>query len=284
MFDKPNQKPPEKRAYSPGLRLTIIGFLIIWGASIAFALQLKTISTAGKNQVDYDPSFDYTVAALCFILVLLGIVFLWRGLREMEGLPGGRFSKSLTIAAAINMGLILFVLVVAGLIYSANRAFITQNQPLVRDEPAPDYSMPAFPTPALLQPTPTFDPSAAYLSGPILSYFSGLRVGSMWISASKSDNTINFMQVDFNRIECHIEEGNTVSTYAIDKSQLVIRGPIQKEQDNSFYAAQNAGVVQGIMGSTASAYGTVSVHYVDPATNRSCDLGTFTWTAAATGP
>src|SRR5512143_1397648 len=134
MFEKRDQKPPEKRSISPGLRLTIIGFLIIWGASIAFALQLKTLLTPGRYPVGSDPSFDILMAAICFILVLLGVVLLWRGIREVEGLPGGRLSQYLTIAALINIGLLIFVLVVAGLIFSANRAFAIQDQPLTRDE------------------------------------------------------------------------------------------------------------------------------------------------------
>ncbi len=284
MFEQPDQKKPEKRRFNPGLSLTILGFLIIWGASIAFALQLKTLTTPGKYPVGTDPSFDILVAALCVVVVLLGIILLWRGIREVEGRPGGRYSQYLTIAAAINFGLLILVLVVAGLVFSANRAFAIQDQPVLRDEPAPDTSMSAFPTPAQLQPTPTYNPGAIYLAGPVIDHFSQLRVGNIWISASKSDNSINYIQVYTNRVECHVQQGSSVSTYAVNLSQQLVSGPIQRDQNGNFYASQDMVVIQGVMGSTTSAYGTVYVHYIDPATNRSCDLGAFTWTAVATGP
>ncbi len=283
MLDKSNQKPPEKRRISPGVRLTILGCLIIWGASIAFALQLKTLLTPNTGNVLYDPSFDIMVAVLCVILVLLGVILLWRGIREVEAPAENKFSKFLNIAAAINIGLLILAIAIAGLIFSANRAFANQYQPLLRDEPAPDFSVPAFPTPAFPQPTPTYSPTSAYLAGPILSNFSGLRVGNIWISANKTDNSINFIQVYTNRIACRVQQGNSVSTFAIDTSQQLIAGPIQN-QDGNFYAAQPQAVVQGYMVTTASAYGTVYLHYTDPATNRSCDLGSFNWTATATGP
>ncbi len=283
MWDKSYQKTPEKRRISQGMRLIIIGFLIIWGASIAFALQLKTLLTPKPTGVVYDPSFDLIVAVLCVIVVLLGVILVWRGIREVEAQPEGQVSNYLNIATAINVGLLIFVLAIAGLIFSANRAFASQDQPLLRDEPAPDYSVPAFPTPALPQPTPTHDPVSVYLAGPIISNFSGLRVGNIWISASKTDNSINYVEVYTNRIECRVQQGSSVSTFAIDNSQQLIPGPIQN-QDGNFYAAQPMAVIQGVMITTESAYGTVYLHYTDPSTNRSCDLGSFNWTATATGP
>ncbi len=283
MLDKPDQKPPEKRRMPQGIRLTILGFLIIWGASIAFALQLKTLLTPKTAGVIYDPSFDIMVAVLCFIVVLLGVILVWRGIREVEDRPEGRFSSYLNIATAINIGLLILALATAGLIFSANRAFANIDQPLLRDQPAPDYSVPAFPTPALPQPTPTHNPASVYLAGPILSNISGLRVGNIWISASKKDNSINYIQVYTNRIECRVQQGNTVSTFAVASSQQLIPGPIQNQNGN-FYAAQPMAVIQGVMITTNSAYGTVYLHYTDPGTNLSCDLGSFNWTADATGP
>ncbi len=283
MFDKSYQKPPEKSRISQGIRLAILGFLIIWGASIAFALQLKTLLTPKAIGVVYDPSFDILVAGVCLIVVLLGVILTWRGIRELQDLPDGRFSGYLNVATAINVGLLIFVVAIAGLILSANRAFTSQVQPNLRDEPAPELSMPAFPTPALPGPTPTFNPVSGYLAGPLISNFSGLRVGNIWISANKTDNSINFIQVYTNRIECRVQQGNTVSTFAVDQSQQIIPGPIQN-QDGNFYAAQPMAVIQGIMITPASAYGTVYLHFTDPATNRSCDLGSFNWSAAATGP
>ncbi len=284
MFEQRDQKPPERRPISLGLRLTIIGFLIIWGASIAFTLQLKTLLTPGRYSVGSDPSFDILVAVLCFVVVLLGILLLWRGIREVEGLPGGKLSKYITIAAAINVGLIILVLVIAGLVFSGNRAFATQYQVVLRDEPAPDTSMPAFPTPLIPQPTPTYNPASVFLSGPLTSHFDGLRVGNIWISASKSDNVINYIQVYTNRLDCRVQQGNAVSTFAVNQGQQLVSGPIQRDPNGNFYAAQDMVVIQGVMGSTSSAYGTVYVHYIDPTTNRSCDLGAFAWTASATGP
>ncbi len=283
MFDKSYQKPPEKQRISQGMRLIVLGFLILWGASIAFALQLKTLLSPKGIGVVYDPSFDILVAVLCFILVLLGVILVWRGIREVEALPEGQFSGYLNIATAINIGLLIFIMAIAGLIFSANRAFAVQDSPLLRDEPAPDNSVPAFPTPAQPQPTPTHNPVSVYLAGPIISNFSGLRVGNIWISASKADNSINYVQVYTNRIECRVQQGNTVSTFAIDDSQQLISGPIQN-QDGNFYAAQPQAVIQGVMITTASAYGTVTLHYTDPSTNQNCDLGSFNWSATATGP
>ena len=198
-------------------------------------------------------------------------------------MPEGRFAEYFTIAAAINVGLLIFIFAIAGLILSANRAFTNQDIPIVRNEPAPDYSVASFPTPAIPQPTPTYNPSSVFLAGSIISHFSGMRVGSIWISASKTGDTINFVQVYTNRIECRVQQGGSVSTYAIDKSQQLINGPIQN-QDGNFFAAQDMAVIQGVMATTSSAYGTVYLHYIDPSTNRSCDLGSFSWTADATGP
>ncbi len=285
MLDKQDNQNRGKSSFSPGVklsvgvRLAIIGFLIIWGSSIAFALQLKTLLTPGRYNLGADPSFDIIVAVFCFIIFLVGGLLLWRAIREIQGLPEGRFSLYINVATAINIGLLIFVFAIGALIFSANRAFAAVDVPIVRDQPAPDYSVPDFPTPAVPQPTPTFSPDAVYLSGSVISPINGFRVGTIWISASKAGDTVNYVQVYTNRLTCSVQQGGSFTTYAVDKSQQLISGPTQV-QDGEFYSAQGMAVIHGIMVTTAQAYGTVYLHYIDPATNRSCDLGSFTWTAA----
>ncbi len=284
MLEKPDQSKPKKRPLNPGLRLTIIGFLIIWGASIAFALQLKTLLTPGRYTAASDPSLDILIAVIFFFLFLIGILFLWGGFREIQGLTAGKFNQYISIAAAINVGLLFLVLVTAGLVFSANRAFASQAAPpLVRDEPTPVDSVQGFPTPDLPQPTPTFDPGSVYLAGNIIDYFTQQRMGTIWISASKANDTIYYIEVFTNRNECHVQQDNSVTIFAVDKSMVLINGPIQNQHGN-FFAAQDMAVIQGFMDTTASAYGTLYLHFIDPTTNRSCDLGSFTWSANATGP
>ena len=277
MWDNTHQEKNAKQVISAALKLTIIGFFVIWGASIALALQLRTLFTPGRFPLGVDPSFDILVAVFCFGILLLGALTLWRGIREIQGLPEGKFGKYINVATMINLGLLFFVVAIGALIFSANRAFAAQYTPLVRDEPAPDRSLQDFPTP-VVQPTPTFNPEAVYLAGNVTSNIDGFRVGTIWISASKTNPTINYIQVFTNRNTCSVQDGTSVTTFAINDSQQFIGGPIQV-QDGDFYASQNMAVIHGVMVTTAQAYGTVYLHYVDPATNRSCDLGSFSWTA-----
>lgn len=277
MWDKSFQEKQQKQVISSALKLTIIGFFIIWGASIALALQLRTLFTPGRFPIGVDPSFDILVAVFCFIILVLGALILWRGIREIQGMPEGKYGKYITMATMINLGLLFFVFAIGGLVFSANRAFAAQNTPLVRDETVPDYSYQEFPTPAV-QPTPSFDPQAVFLAGNIISNIDGFRVGTIWVSASKAGDKINYIQVFTNRITCTVQDGSTMTNFAINQSQQLIGGPIQV-QDGDFYAAQNMAVIHGVMVTTAQAYGTVYLHYIDPATNRSCDLGSFSWTA-----
>ena len=278
MSYKPDRDKQVKRVISPALKLTIIGFFVIWGSSIALALQLKTLLTPGRFPIGVDPSFDILVAVFCFIILVLGILILWRGIREVEGMPEGKFISYINVATMINLGLLIIVFATGVLIFSANRAFAAQNVPVVRDEPVPDYSFQDFPTPAVPQPTPTFKPGDVFLAGNIISPIDGLRVGTIWISASKTNTTINYIQVFTNRITCSVQNGASVSIFAINTSQQMLGGPIQV-QDGDFYATQDMAVIHGIMVTTAQAYGTVYLHFTDPATKRSCDLGSFSWTA-----
>jgi hypothetical protein len=279
-----NMNRKEKK---PGIffrsKIIIAGMLLIWSASIILALEIKTLLTPGNFPIGSDPSFDITLAAFCIVLCLLGALLLWRGILEREHRLEIKFERYLNVATIFTVVLLCFVFAIVGLIFSANIAFSTAYKPLLRDRPRPDYSMPAFPTPLAAQPTPTYDPSAKYMAGPIKSAMDGLRVGDIWISMSPEGETIHSIQVYIHRIECSVQEGTSVTTFAVDKSEQLIAGPIQILDDKSFYAGQEMAAIHGIAGELDQAFGTIHLRFTDPANkNHTCDLGSFDWTAALT--
>jgi hypothetical protein len=253
--------------------------LVFWAASIAFALQLKTLLTPGNYPVGSDPSFDISVAIFFFVLCLLGAVLAWRGLLDGQNKLEGRVRNLVNFTTFVNVGLLLIAFVTGGLLYSANSAFVSGYRPLVIDEPRPDYSYPAFPTPFDLTPTPTDAPGAALLSGNILSTLDGLRIGEISISLSTTGDTIEYIQLYIYRITCQVQQAGSFTAYAVDDSKALIRGPIHL-QDGDFFAAQGVASIQGVFASPQSAHGSLYLRYTDPTTNQSCDLGSFTWSAS----
>ena len=283
MSDLQNKNEKKKPGIFFRSKIIIAGMLLIWSASIILALEIKTLLTPGNFPVGTDPSFDITVAAFCIVLCLLGILLLWRGILEREHRLEIKFELYLNSATIFTVVLLCVVFVIGGLIFSANNAFSANYKLLLRDEPRPDYSLPAFPTPLVAQPTPTYDPGAKYLAGPIKSAMDGLRVGDFWISMSPAGDTIYSIQVYIHRIVCNVQDGASVTTFAVDKSEQLIAGPIQILEDKSFYAGQDMASIHGIAGALDQAYGTIHLRFTDPANpNYTCDLGSFDWTAALT--
>jgi len=260
-------------------KLVFWGILMFWAASIAFALQMKTLLTPGNYPIGSDPSFDISVAALFCVLCLLGAVLIWRGLLDGQNKLEGRVRNLVNFATFVNVGLLAIVFVTGGLLFSANSAFVLGYKPFVIDEPRPDYSFPAFPTPFDPQPTPTDAPGAGLLSGNILSTLDGLRIGEISISLSPTGDTIETIQLHIYRITCRVQQAGSFTAYAVDDSKPLIRGPI-RIQDGNFFAAQGIASIQGIFASPQSAHGSLYLRYTDPATHQSCDLGSFTWSAS----
>jgi hypothetical protein len=258
--------------------LVFWGALVLWVASIAFALQLKTLLTPGNYPIGSDPSFDISVAIFLFVLCLVGAVLIWRGLLDSQNKLEGRVKGFVNFATFVSVGLLVITFVTGGLLSSANNAFVLGYRPLIIDEPRPDYSFTPFPTPFDMTPTPTDAPGAALLSGNILSTLDGLRIGQISISLSSTGDTIEYIQLHIFRITCQVQQGGVVTAYAVDDSKPLIRGPISL-QDGNFFAAQGAASIQGIFASPQSAHGSLYLRYTDPATNLSCDLGSFTWSA-----
>lgn len=283
MSDLQNKNGKEKPGIFFRSKIILFGMFLIWSASIILALEIKTLLTPGNFPVGTDPSFDITLAAFCIVVVFLGGLLLWGGILEREHRLEIKFARYLNNAIIVTVVLLCVVFVTGGLIFSANMAFAAEYTPQLRDEPRPDYSMPAFPTPLAVQPTPTYDPGAKYLAGPIKSAMDGLRVGDIWISRSPAGDTIYSIQVYTHRIECSVQDGTSGATFAVDKSEQLIAGPIQILDDKSFYAGQDMASIHGIAGAPDQAYGTVHLRFTDPANiNHTCDLGSFDWTAALT--
>ncbi|HVN55044.1 MAG TPA: hypothetical protein VMT46_11995 [Anaerolineaceae bacterium] len=266
---------------TPGRSLIIAGLVLAWAASIGLALELKNLLTPGTYPVGSDPSGDIAIAAFCFFLILLGGLLAWRGNLVRTGRFSGQVSRTVNLATLATV-LALAITGVAGiLIKSANAAVARQYQEYIPSRPRPDYSYPEFPTPALPQTTPTHDPSARYLAGPLLYALDGLKAGNIWISLSPDGKTVNSSQAYLERIECSVQEGDQTTTYAVEQSEQLISGPLPV-QDDRFYGAEDSAVIHGVVVSANEVHGTLYLRYIDPATGRACDLGNFTWTAAPT--
>jgi hypothetical protein len=279
----PDQTPPKKRSLLSQNRLIVIGALLIWVASIGLALQLKNLLTPSNYPVGTDPSFDMSVAAFCILAVILGGLLLWHGIAEREKRMEARLEKLINTATIFICMLLVINFLSGVLLFSANRSFAASYTPLLRDEPAPDDAMPTFAVPIAAKPTPTFDPTSKFMAGPVKSAFSGLRVGDIWISLTPSRDTVRFVQVYMDRIQCNVQDGLTSGFFAVGKSEQLISGPFQILGDRTFFGAQDMAVIHGIIGTLDQGYGTVYLHYKDPTTNRTCDLGSFDWTATLTG-
>ena len=272
----------EKRLTFPGRKLLLSGFLVLWGASIALALVLRTLLTPQNFPVGSDPSFEIALAAAFAILCLVGLLLAWRGILLEEDRLQGNLARYTRIATLITLGLFGLTVIVGGLIFSANNAFATQFAPRAFDQPRPDYSFTAFPTPALAQPIPTYNPGSKHLSGALNSSMDGLRVGDVFISMPPDGETIQSIQISVNRILCYVQENGAATTYAVDQSKQLISGPLQVQPDGSFCAGQEMVSLHGIFSSPDEAHGTLYLRYIDPASQRTCDLGNFEWTATST--
>ncbi len=262
--------------------LIILGALLIWIASIGLALQLKTLLTPSNYPVGSDSSFDLSVAAFCVLVIVLGGLQLWHGIAEREKRAEARIEKIINAISIFVCVLLVINFVTGVILYSANRSFQAGYVPFIRDEPAPDDTMPAFAAPIQAQPTPTFDSTSKFMGGPIKSALDGLRVGDIWISLTPNRDAVRFVQVYMHRIQCNLVGDSSGGVLAAGSSQQLLSGPFQIQEDRTFFAAQDMAVIHGIIGTVDQGYGTVYLRYKDPATNRTCDLGSFDWTATLT--
>jgi hypothetical protein len=260
-------------------KLVYWGVLVLWTASIAFALQLKTLLTPANYPVGSDPSFDICLAAFLFILCLFGMVLIWRGILDGQNQWVSRIRNLVNFATYMCVGLLVVVFASGALLFSANSAFIHGYRPLVIDEPRPDYSFPTFPTPYDPRPTPTDAPGAILLSGNILSTLDGLRVGNISLSLSPDGDTIEYILIYMYRGVCQVQQSGSFTAYAVDDSKLLVHGPIQIV-DRDFYVAQSGAAIQGISGSSKSAHGSLYLTYTDSASSQSCSFGSFTWSVS----
>ena len=252
------------------------GLFLIWIGSIGVAVKLVNLL---NEPAGYDPSFDMTLAAF-FLLVGLGGIFilirnyLWRA-GKLEG-----SIKRIVNSSLIAISILLVLAVVTGVfLVSANSAFLRGYQPVVLDEPRPDYSMPVFPTPANPQPTSTYNPSDLHLAGNILSSMDGYRIGEIALDLSPDAPVVESIELYIFRVTCTTQQGSQVETFAVNEAKPFIWGPIQI-QAQSFYVDQGVAIIHGYVNSSSSgAYGTLYLRYTDPTTSQSCDLGTSSWTA-----
>jgi len=283
MINLPDQNSPKKRSFLSQNRRIVLGSLLIWISSIGLALELKTLLTPGNFPVGTDPSFDLTVAAFCFLATVLGSLVLWYGIEEIEKRIEDIRQQWIN-AFALFISVLLVVDFISGaLILSAHLSFEADYHPTLLNEPTPDYSMPAFAVPISTRPTPTFDPTSRFMSGPIKSALDGMRVGDIWISLTPNRDAVRFVQVFMNRIQCNEQDAAGSSTLAIDPSEQLLSGPFQIQEDRTFFDAQDMAVIHGIIGTLDQGVGTVYLRYKDPGTNRTCDLGSFEWAATLTG-
>jgi hypothetical protein len=276
------QDQNKKRNFISRNKLIVIGALLIWAATILLTLELKTLLTPGNFPVGTDPSADLVAVAFCVEVAVLGALLLWGGVLEREKRMEIKFARFLNTATILTAAFLCITFISVAVLFAANKAFAAGYQPILRDEPAPDYSVPAFSTPLPSQPTPTYNPTSAFLAGPIKSALDSLRVGDIWISLTPNMDSINFIQVYMNRIQCNVQDGAPAGIFAVDKSEQLVNGPIPIQDDRTFFAAQDMAVFHGIIGTLDQGYGSVYLRYTDPVTNRTCDLGSFDWTATLT--
>ena len=278
-----NQSPVRTR--SKRNWLVVIGILLAWIASICLALELKTLLTPGNFPPGTDSSYNISLAALCLAAAALGVV-LWLRSSRAATFSLNAISRTIYNVALAVVSLILILCAVTSfLLYSANVAFNRDYKPLtaeqlLADAPRPDYSYSTFPTPIAAQPTPTYDPSSSFMAGSVKTV-DGLRAGTIWISLSPDRSTVRFVQVYMQRILCHSSQvpGDLL---AVEQSEQLINGPIPLQANRTFYMAQDMAVVQGVLSTLGEGSGTVYLRYLDPATNSTCDLGSFDWSAALT--
>ena len=269
------------RSITPGRSLIVGGLALAWAASIGLALEIKNLTTPANYPVGSDPSGDIAIAAFCFFLILLGWLLAYRGNLARSGQFSAKASRTVNLAILVAI-LALAISGVAGvLINSANIAATRQYQAYVPSRPRPDFSFPPFPTPALPQATPTHNPSAKYQAGPLLYALDGLKAGDIWVSLSPDGRTVNSVQAYLERIECSVQDGAQVTTYAVDTSEQLISGPIPV-QNEAFFGAEGGAVVHGVVASADETHGTLYLDYTDPASGRTCDLGNFIWTSTTT--
>jgi hypothetical protein len=257
-------------------KLVLWGIVVLWAGSITLALQLKALFTPSNYPIGSDPSFDICVAIFLFILCLLGAVLIYRGVLDDQNKLLGNRRTLVNLATYVSAGLLVVVFTSGALLFSANSAFLRGYRPLVIDEPRPDYSFPAFPTPFDPQPTPTDVPGATLLSGNLISTIDGLRVGEISFSISPAGDAIEYIQLHIYRGLCQVPQDGTFTAYAVDDSKPLIRGPITL-QDGNFSVDQGVASIQGVFGSSQSAHGSLYLHYSNPAGGQSCDFGSFTW-------
>ncbi len=255
-------------------RWTVIGLVVLWVASLAFLLEVVNLAVVKKFQIDFDPSFEILVAAFCFFATLLGGLLLWRGRRDDTLQPPGPTDRYLNMATVAICTILVLVSISGSIVYSSNQAFLRQETTYVRPAPRPDFNLGNFPTPGSPQPTPTFDPHGKFLSGSLLGSIDHLRVGDIQISASPDNSTIYYVQFNLQPVECLVDQNGTLTTFAVDKSRPLVNGPLHVTQ-GTFYANQADGVVMGKIISDTEMMGTAYLHYSDPSSGRSCDLGTF---------
>lgn len=261
-----------------GMKLILPGILALWGSAIVLGIELHLLLTPGSFPVGFDPSFNITLAAFSFLLGVMGLLLIWRGILVREGKLEGKAQRNLNVLTIITTVVLVLAFFSGAITFSANRAFTAQYIPRQYEEPTPDSSFAGFPIPALPQATPTYDPGSKYLAGSITSSLDDLRVGDIWISASSAGDKINYVQVFLNRIVCSGPPDGPNLTFAVDASEQFIDGPVPI-QDGDFFISQEMASVHGILGSASDAHGTLYLKYIDPATRRSCDLGNFDWTA-----
>jgi hypothetical protein len=283
MTQPPDQITPKKRSLLSQYRLIVIGALLIWASSIGLALQLKTLFTPGNYPVGTDPSFDMSVAFFCFLALVLGSLTLWHGIGEREKRMEPGLEKLINTTSIFICALLAFNFITGAVLFSANLEFAASYVPSLRYEPTPDDAMATFAVPVAAHPTPTFDPTSKFMAGPVKSALSGLRVGDIWISLTPNRDAVRFVQVFMNRIQCNAQNGTTSGTFAVGESEQLINGPFQIQEDRTFFGAQDMAVIHGIIGTLDQGYGTIYLRYKDPATSRTCDLGSFEWTATLTG-
>jgi hypothetical protein len=272
-----NQVGKEIKQFISGNRKILLGLLVAWAASIAFAIQLRTLLTPGNYPIGSDPSFDMIIAALFFILFLLGILLAYRTWLDNRNGLVGEIKRYLRVSVVVLIILFLIGIVTDLLLYSAGYAFQRDYNSFVMDAARPDYSFPEFPTPQVSQPTPVSSSGTVLLSGNITSGMDGLRVGSISIRVNSSVNTLEAIQVLIHRINCTVQQGTTPTIYAVDETKFWMPAPIQVT-DGSFFASMDQAVLFGIFASPENAHGTLYIVYTDPQTQQTCSLGNFDWT------
>lgn len=264
--------PPQKS------RLTLVGFIVLWIASLAFLMEFYNLAVVKNFQVDFDPSFEILVAAFCLLMAVLGGLLLWRGRRvEMLRRPGN-IDRNLNRGILASSLLIVMVVIAGVLVYGSNQKFLREQSDYVRPAPRPDYTLGEFPTPALPQPTPTFNIGGRYLAGSLIGSIDHLRVGDLRISMADDNQSILYIQVRVQRTECLIMRDSAPNPFAVEDSIPAFYGPLPVK-DGRFLATQDFGFISGKVVTDQKITGTMYLVYRDPQSGQTCDLGTFEFDA-----